>query len=144
MRSIHRGWPVGLLRALVFWVEYAKNRYRSSLWGDSDDGGCFLPCRDGRPGEPHTACTLGGVIAAPGIDEGVASALVLAAESIGKENVRVILDVNEENCRVQKDRIVAALKQLGGSAGNNRLRDPLRWVEANAAGLRRLGARAKN
>ena len=39
------------------------------------------------------------IVAAPGIDEAVASALVLAAESIGNENVRVILDVDEDNCR---------------------------------------------
>lgn len=39
------------------------------------------------------------ILAAPGIDEAVASALVLAAGSIGKANVRVILDVEEENCR---------------------------------------------
>jgi hypothetical protein len=39
------------------------------------------------------------IVAAAGIDEAVASALVLAAQSIGKDNVQVILDVDEENCR---------------------------------------------
>jgi hypothetical protein len=39
------------------------------------------------------------IVAAPGIDEAVASALVLAADAIGVENVRVILDVDEESCR---------------------------------------------
>ena len=39
------------------------------------------------------------IVAAPGIDEAIASAVILAAEAIGTENVRVILDVDEENCR---------------------------------------------
>jgi hypothetical protein len=40
------------------------------------------------------------IIAAPGIDGAVAAAIVNAVGIIGKENVRVIIDVDEENCRV--------------------------------------------
>ncbi len=39
------------------------------------------------------------IVAAPGIDEAIASAVILTAEEIGTEKVRVILDVDEENCR---------------------------------------------
>jgi cell division septation protein DedD len=39
------------------------------------------------------------VIASPGIDEAIASALVNTADRIGIGNVHVILDVDEENCR---------------------------------------------
>lgn len=39
------------------------------------------------------------IIAAPGIDEAIASAIILATQAIGPDNVRVILDVAEENCR---------------------------------------------
>jgi hypothetical protein len=40
------------------------------------------------------------VLAAPGIEASVAAALVNAASSIGPANVQVILDVEEDNCRV--------------------------------------------
>jgi hypothetical protein len=40
------------------------------------------------------------VLVAPGLDAAAAAALVNAAKAIGAQNVRIVLDVQEENCRV--------------------------------------------
>src|SRR6516165_3404234 len=60
----------------------------------------FLSLKPDEMARLTTAATKRIVFGAPGLDQGLAAALVNASNRLGQDRVTVLLDVAEDNCRV--------------------------------------------